>query len=150
MHRLAALTQFFVPFLRYLSFQVFAASVGHVCALLNHLHLGCVPLLLGWSSLRSSAGKARGGGWRRDRTAGRSSLQKEAEPSCRKLSRAPAFRFRGSTGSACRFGLAPLQGAIAATQPVCQPEQRIAASPALMHNSALFDGTEMIPFSSSF
>ena len=150
LHRLAALTQFFVPYLRYLSFHLFATSVGHVHALLDHLSVGCVLLLLGGSSPRSSRGKARGGRWQRDRTAERSSLQKEAEPSCPRLGWAPAFGFRGSAGSPRGFVLAPLQGAFTDTQPVCQPEQRIAATPAPVQDSALLDGIEMIPFSSSF
>lgn len=93
---------------------------------------------------------ARRGRWQKDRTAERSSLQKEAEPGSPSLSRAPAFVFRGSAGSPFGFGLPPLQEAFTDTQPGWQPEQRIDAVPALMQSSALLDGTEMIPFSSSF
>ena len=75
---------------------------------------------------------------------------KEAEPSHPKLSWALALRFEGSTASPRGFVLAPLQGAFTDTQPVCQPEHRIAATPALMQNCALLDGIEIIPFLSSF
>lgn len=56
LHRLAALTQFFVPYLPYLSFQVFATSIGHVPALLNHLNLGCVLLLAAAEEGQGEAG----------------------------------------------------------------------------------------------
>lgn len=51
------MTQFFVPYLRYLSFQVFATSVGHVHALLGHLNVGWVLLLSGGPPLAVAEGR---------------------------------------------------------------------------------------------